>query len=222
MIGYSPHCFRPASTALGPYFGQDCDWDSGPQGFPQLVTMESVSIAKCSMHYMVYSWLQLHKTRSFQQHHIGLAMADFMIFRHRQRIQKKGLMAWFDYHKLAIYSQKIWQHMATMSENRILLEFDGVNHYLPMWQLHFWVYTIFTHRHIQIDSSQHGYGVQAAVVTGEKSQEAGIPIFFRWVVGGIPPWLHGCGWENHWSSPIGILLVPYFGGSCHVKNGPTR
>jgi hypothetical protein len=41
-------------------------------------------------------------------------------------------MAWFDYHKLAIYSQKIWQHMATMSENRILLEFDGVNHYLPM------------------------------------------------------------------------------------------
>ena len=38
-----------------------------------------------------------------------------------------------------------------MSENRILLEFDGVN---------------------------HGYGAQAAVVTGEKSQEAGIPIFF--------------------------------------------
>ena len=55
QIGYGPHSFRPASTALGPYFGQDCDWDSGPQGFPQLVTMESVSIAECSMHYMVYS-----------------------------------------------------------------------------------------------------------------------------------------------------------------------
>lgn len=68
-------------------------------------------------------------------------------------------MVWFHYHKLAIYSQKIWQHMATMSENRILLEFDGVN---------------------------HGYGAQAAVVTGEKSQEAGIPIFFRWVVGESP------------------------------------
>ena len=89
MIGYSPHSFRPASTALGPYFGQDCDWDSGPQGFPQLVTMESVSIAKCSMHYMVYSWLQLHKTRSFQQHHIGLAMADFMIFRHDKESKKR-------------------------------------------------------------------------------------------------------------------------------------
>ena len=89
QIGYGPHSFRPASTALGPYFGQDCDWDSGPQGFPQLVTMESVSIAECSMHYMVYSWLQLHKTRSFQQHHIGLAMADFMIFRQHKESKKR-------------------------------------------------------------------------------------------------------------------------------------